>query len=91
VIHRPLLVHATVRARTAFADTPSYALCVRPISRRDACTARCNGTLNNAATFDNERVSVSALVYYVQLDICTVEETRERYAPRWLTAASESR
>lgn len=53
-----------------------YAHCITPASRRDACIARCSGTLNNTATFDNKRVSISALVCYVQVDTYTVEKTR---------------
>jgi len=54
-----------------------YCMSIASPQRRDACIARCSGTLNNTATFDNKRVSVSALVCYVQPDTYTLEKTRQ--------------
>lgn len=46
-----------------------YCMDAASLRRRDACITRCSGTLNNAATFDNERVS--AFVCYGQVDTYT--------------------
>lgn len=47
------------------------ALAHRCVTMLATCTARCSGTLNNAATFDNERVFVSTLVCNVQVNTHT--------------------
>jgi len=58
-----------------------------PASHHDACIARYNGTLNNTATFDNKRVSVSALCVMCRLwHIFSREDQRKCY----MRAAIES-
>lgn len=49
-----------------------YCMGAASLQRRDACITRCSGTLNNAATFDNESACpVSAFVCYGQVDTYT--------------------